>query len=99
VVIVFLVIRNEQNLRDQAFVIGGTNLDQLVDTILEALDIGFSHLPPHVQVTARCIVFEIDTTLCQGNRMNVILMTHSPFCAAPNGAYRLLLAPFPEARG
>jgi hypothetical protein len=27
----------------------------------------------------------------QGNRMNVILMTNSPFCAAPNGANWLLL--------
>jgi len=30
--------------------------------------------------------------------MNVILMTHSPFCAAPNGANWLLLAPFPTLK-
>ena len=30
--------------------------------------------------------------------MNVILMTNSPFCAAPNGANWLLLAPFPTLK-
>jgi hypothetical protein len=37
-------------------------------------------------------------TSAQGNRMNVILMTNSPFCAAPNGANWLLLAPFPTLK-
>jgi hypothetical protein len=34
----------------------------------------------------------------QDNRMNVILMTNSPFCTAPNGADWVLSAPFPTLK-
>src|ERR1035441_10349655 len=43
---IFVIISNDLNFRDQALGIDSPNLNQLIDIVLEALNVGFSHLRP-----------------------------------------------------